>query len=124
MLHAGCNSGFLDDCSLILDNQIQHRDYHKNMNGDIFKTWVEKQLVPGLNKIHGQAVVIMDNAPYHSMRADKRINSNSRKHEMEDWLNANNVAYDQTATKKNLWNDFVKPMLGTDSKKNMSLIIF
>lgn len=116
VLHAGCNSGFLEGCSLILDNDTQHKDYHKNMNGEIFKNWVEQQLVPALNTISGRSIVIRDNAPYHSMRTDKRLNSNSRKAEMVDWLQQKNITYDSKVTKKYFGN-VIKPILGEDCNK-------
>jgi hypothetical protein len=85
-LHAGCAAGFLEGCSFLLDNKIEHHDFHKNMSEELFKKWIEEQLAPALNQINDQVVVIMDNAAYHTMRADKSLNSNSRKGEMEEWL--------------------------------------
>ena len=41
------------------------------MNGHIFKTWVENQLIAALDKIVGKIVVVMDNAPYENMVVDK-----------------------------------------------------
>ena len=71
VLHACCKYGFLDGCSFLLNSKNQDLDYHKTMNGDIFKRWVENQLIPAMNKINKKCVVVMDNAPYHSVKSEK-----------------------------------------------------
>lgn len=54
---------------------MQNADYHKTINRDVFKKWVEEQLISALNKINQKCVVpIMDNAPYHSVRLEKNPN--------------------------------------------------
>jgi len=40
-------------------------DYHENMNADAFCEWVEEQLLPALEELKVDAVLIMDNASYH-----------------------------------------------------------
>jgi hypothetical protein len=62
VLHAGCVDGFLEGCL------------------DLFQKWVEQQLIPALNKLGNtrKCVVVMHNAPYHSVKLDKRPNSNSK----------------------------------------------
>jgi hypothetical protein len=67
VLHAGCASGFLEGCTFLLDNKIEHRDYHKNMSGELFKKW-----------INDQVVVIMDNALYHTIHGKGKWKSGSR----------------------------------------------
>lgn len=121
ILHAGCSSGFLNGCSLILDNKIQHRDYHKNMNGEIFKKWVEDQLLPALNAMDGKCVVVMDNAPYHSMLVDKPPNSNSRKSHMEEWLTKNGITFNKKHTRNDLWN-IINPILANQNYKKTYVI--
>jgi hypothetical protein len=43
------------------------------MDGNRFKDWVNNQLIPSLtsNFQNKEIVVVMDNAPYHSVRLDK-----------------------------------------------------
>jgi hypothetical protein len=86
VLHAGHKGGFLEGCSYLLDSNIEHRDYHRTMNGQLFQTWVEQQLIPALDKINTKVVVIMDNAPYHSMVADKLPTLKSTKGQLQEWL--------------------------------------
>src|ERR1700712_1266586 len=71
ILLAGSKLGFLSGCDLLLDSDNNDRDYHKTMNGDLFKEWVENQLIPALSKLNSKCVVVMDNAPYHSVVIDK-----------------------------------------------------
>lgn len=49
ILQAGYVNGFLEDCELMMDTQIEHREYHQTMNSEIFNIWIEKQLIPTLN---------------------------------------------------------------------------
>jgi hypothetical protein len=86
VLHAGHKGGFLEGCSYLLDSNIEHRDYHRTMNGQLFQTWVEQQLIPALDKINTKVVVIMDNAPYQSMVADKLPTLKSTKGQLQEWL--------------------------------------
>jgi hypothetical protein len=64
ILNAGSEDGFLPGCDLILDSNVNDRDYHKTMNGELFKKWVVENLIPALRLINSKCVVIMDNAPY------------------------------------------------------------
>jgi hypothetical protein len=51
VLHAGHKNGFLKGCDYFLDSKIEHRDYHRTMNGELFKSWVENQLIPALREL-------------------------------------------------------------------------
>jgi hypothetical protein len=70
ILHAGTSTGFLPGCDLLLSSEVEHRDYHKNMNAKIFEKWVKDQLLLALNALHKPCVIVMDNAPYHSKQLD------------------------------------------------------
>lgn len=115
ILHAGCASGFLPGCDLLLDSDNNDRDYHETMNGELFRQWVEKQLIPALSKLSEKCVVIMDNAPYHSVQIDKPPNHSSNKRQMQEWLTEHNVYFDEKLTKEELW-DIIFPLRST--KKN------
>jgi hypothetical protein len=84
ILHASCTSGFLPDCDLLLESANNDQDYHKIMTGELFKQWTEQQLIPALSNIVGKCVVVMDNAPYHSMRIDKPPTFSSTKRQMQE----------------------------------------
>jgi hypothetical protein len=71
--HAGCEDGFLNGCDYLLDAK------NKTMTGELFKSWVEHQLIPALDNMGEKFVVIMDNAPYQSMQVNKPPNMSSTK---------------------------------------------
>ncbi|XP_031346261.1 uncharacterized protein LOC116173115 [Photinus pyralis] len=91
VLHARSRFGFLEGCNLLQTSNSNDRDYHKTVNGEIFQNWVVNQLLPALNKIQGKCVVILDNAPYHSVQLEKLPSRNWKKDQMQDWLIKHNV---------------------------------
>lgn len=66
--HAGGKDGFVDGASLIHCSSKRipdiDEDYHGDMNSEIFQKWLQKQLLPNLDK---PSIIVMDNAPYHSV---------------------------------------------------------
>lgn len=119
VLHAGCHLGFLKGCDMLLGSGNNDRDYHKTMNGEIFQNWVVTQLIPALAKVGGKCVVIMDNAPYHSMQVNKLPTFSSTKNQMQEWLINHNVKIEGKNTKKQLW-DLIKPF--RDSKNKLFVV--
>ena len=110
ILYAGCGTiAFLEGCSFFLDSKIEHRDYHKTMNQHVFLDWVVNQLLPAKKKLSGKTVVVMDNAPYHSIIIDKPVNSNTKKAVMDNWLRQHHVEIDGESTKKQLY-ALIKPL--------------
>jgi hypothetical protein len=91
-----------------LDSKINDRDYHKTMTGEIFIKWVKNQLIPAVANLEGKVVVVMDNAPYHSMKLNKPPSSASKKAIMQQWLTDHNIALEANFTKKQLY-DLIKP---------------
>ena len=62
IVHIGNENGFLNGGLLMFESK-KSGDYHTEMNGDIFKTWFE-----GIIKLlPNNSVIVMDNAPYHSV---------------------------------------------------------
>jgi hypothetical protein len=69
VLHASHKGSFLEGYSYLLDSNIEHRDYHRTMYGQLFQTWVEQQLIPVLNKTDRKVVVIIYRSiPFHGWR--------------------------------------------------------
>ncbi|EFA11630.1 hypothetical protein TcasGA2_TC000008 [Tribolium castaneum] len=108
ILHTGCQFGFLEGCDLLLDAANNDREYHKTMNGEIFQRWVISQLIPALAKIQKNCVVVMDNAPYHSMQLNNMPSFSGNKTVMQEWLINHNIQFDQNFTKKQLW-ELIQP---------------
>ncbi|KAJ3655607.1 hypothetical protein Zmor_014729 [Zophobas morio] len=108
ILHAGGKFGFLEGCDLFLDSKVDSRDYHKTMTGDLFKQWTEQQLIPNVKQMSGKVVVIMDNAPYHSVHAEQLPNFSWKKSKLQLWLHQNEIPFDSNLTKKQLY-EIIKP---------------
>jgi hypothetical protein len=106
ILHAGCKDGFLNGCD---------RDYHKTMTGELFKSSVERQLIPALENMGEKFVVIMDNAPYHCMQVNKPPNMWSTKQIMQEWLMLHTIDFDNTMTKTQLLN-LIKPNINHNKR--------
>jgi hypothetical protein len=53
ILQAGCAAGFLCGCSMLLDRQIEHRNYHKTMNGAVSKNRLKDNSSPLWKKLTG-----------------------------------------------------------------------
>jgi hypothetical protein len=100
VLHAGHKNGFLKGCDYFLHSKIEHRDYHRTINGDLFKNWVENQLIPALRELSGKTVIIMNNAPYHSVVLNKLPTSNVFKSKLQEWTSSQNIIFDQSLNKK------------------------
>ena len=115
VLHAGGNFGFLEGCELFLDSNIDSRDYHKTMTGEVFKKWTIEQLIPSVALISGKVVVVMDNAPYHSMHAEDSPKFSWKKAKLEVWVHKNKIPFGNNLTKKQLF-EVVKPHLPSCKK--------
>ncbi|GFW88362.1 DDE_3 domain-containing protein [Trichonephila clavipes] len=67
--HIGSKEGFVRDVADIFIGE-KSRDYHEEMDGNHFEKWFETVM----SKLKSQSFIVMDNAPYHSVK--KRQNSN------------------------------------------------
>ena len=103
LLHAGGSQGFLPGCKLVFRSKsTDGRDYHSEMNAVVFTDWVEKQLLPALTE---KTLIVMDNAPYHSVRDQTSVSptSASRKGVMQEWLRENKIPFDSSLLKPQLY---------------------
>ncbi|KAF4521002.1 hypothetical protein B566_EDAN002498, partial [Ephemera danica] len=80
VLHAGTSEGWIPGASLLFASKSSNTDYHGDMNGDNFLRWCLKQFLPYLPP---NCLIIMDNAPYHTVEH-------------------RNIQFDQTLTKPDL----------------------
>lgn len=82
VLHAGSASGFIPNCCLIFRSK-KTGDFHDEMNGDCFTRWFTESL---LKNIPAKSVIVLDNAPYHSVIYDKAPTMRNVKAEILGWL--------------------------------------
>ncbi|XP_050064347.1 uncharacterized protein LOC126553236 [Aphis gossypii] len=90
--HIGSEDGFVSDSLLCFESKKNTNDYHDEMNGDSFRDWLEGVLP----RLKDNAVIVMDNAPYHSVKLEKCPTSNWRKADMIQWLQGKGEVVDQT----------------------------
>jgi len=81
--HAGGENGFVKEAKLVFLAKKGKEDYHDEMDGARFEKWFEEQLIPNLP---ANSVIVMDNAPYHSVKVEKLPNTKTKKDEIIAWL--------------------------------------
>lgn len=99
LLHAGSKAGFLNGGMLLYKAGTTSGDYHGQMNHVNFEKWVREKLVPNLPD---SSVVVMDNAPYHSVLAEKVPTKYSIKKDIVEYLQKKGVHCDENMRKEEL----------------------
>lgn len=100
VVHAGSTNGFIPNAQLVYTAGSASGDYHGQMNHINFEKWVNEKLLPNLPE---QSVIVMDNAPYHSMQVDKPPVKSSLKRDMLAWLQKKGVPCDESMHKCDLY---------------------
>lgn len=95
--HVGSEDGFLENALLVFESK-KSGDYHQDMNGDVFINWFKNviQLLPE------KSVIVMDNAPYHSVFSERLPNMSWRKDQIVSWLNEKTIVHDPNKIKLEL----------------------
>jgi hypothetical protein len=114
---------------LIFKENTSTGDYHREMNGKIFTKWLNEKLIPNL-PLH--SVVVIDNAPYHTIYDNKCPTKSSTKSVITSWLQRHNIQFRQNMHKAELFDLCQKhkpaePIYGTDlilRHKDMSVLGF
>jgi hypothetical protein len=111
--HAGCVCyEFIEGSKLVFQiNTGNTTDYHNQMNGEVFKEWFI-QLIKNLEE---PLIIVMYNAPYHSILRDKYPKSNRRKADVRQWLNEKNIEFHALETLPEL-RQIVKNLLPREKK--------
>ncbi|XP_026804113.1 uncharacterized protein LOC113547801 [Rhopalosiphum maidis] len=81
VLHIGSEDGFVPGGLLCFESK-KTMDYHAEINGDTFYDWMT-DVIPRLKE---NCVIIMDNAPYHSVKKEKIPNTTTKKADIIKWL--------------------------------------
>lgn len=90
--HIGSEDGFVPGGLLCFESKKNTQDYHDEMNGDSFRDWL-KGVLP---RLKDNAVIVMDNAPYHSVKMEKCPTTNWRKADIIAWLRSKGEDIDST----------------------------
>jgi len=98
VLHIGSNKGFLPGGLLCFESKTNSSDYQDEMNGNNFTEWFES-ILPYLEP---NSIIVMDNAPYHSVESEKIPSFTSTKSEILNWLNSKGIIFNRPMLKPQL----------------------
>lgn len=87
-VHAGTKNGFIPNAELIFKAKSSTGNYHSVMNGQNFEKWLCDKLIPNLP---AHSVVVLDNAPYHTVKEDKFPTAAFNKAQIKEWLQRHNI---------------------------------
>jgi transposase len=99
IVHAGSENGFVPNALLTFSTKSTKADYHHDMNSTNFNRWLQEKLIPNLS---GPSVIVFDNASYHTVQMNKSPNTNTRKADIQAWLRANSVNFEEYLYKEEL----------------------
>ena len=89
ILHAMTRRGWVPGAKLTFKSTKKTGDYHGQMHHDLFTKWFTEQLLPN---IPGNALIIMDNAPYHTaLSRHSAPTATCTKDSIYTWLSKNGV---------------------------------
>lgn len=97
--HVGSKKdGFVKESKWVFRANSASEDYHRQMNAESFKQW----FTTFLNLLEEGSIIVMDNAPYHSVLAEKIPSSSWRKNDIQNWLVGKKVPFNAFETKPEL----------------------
>lgn len=98
VLHIGSAAGFVPGKPLCFISKKNAGDYYDEINSDTFLKWL-KNILPLLQD---NAVIVMDNAPYNSVKVEKIPNSTWKRGEIIKWLESKGNEIPETMVKAEL----------------------
>ncbi|CAG4975819.1 unnamed protein product [Colias eurytheme] len=101
IVHAGGEAGFVPNALLTFKAGTKSGDYHNNMNSENYERWLRTKLIPNLPP---NSVVVVDNASYHNKQLDAAPTSNTKKADMQTWLQQKEIKFDESMLKPELYN--------------------
>jgi len=94
IFHAGAAKfGFISGSKLIFRSK-NYGDYHSQMNSQIFHDWFQNMLL----LLEEPCVIVMDNAPYHSVLVENLPKLNANKSEVQKWLSEKGIDFSLVET--------------------------
>lgn len=98
VLHIGSDKGFLDGGLLCFASKKNSLHYNDEINGENFHKWLES-IIPRLDP---NSVIVLDNAPYHSVRSEEIPSRSSTKDDILTWLTSKGIIIDRQMLKPQL----------------------
>lgn len=90
VVHIGSKDGFVQGGLLCFESEKNTQDYHDEINENSFRDWFAS-ILPRLKK---NAVIILDNARYHSVKVEECPTENWRKTDIIGWLKSKGEVID------------------------------
>ncbi|XP_008183387.1 uncharacterized protein LOC103309534 [Acyrthosiphon pisum] len=100
IVHIGSEEGFVNGGLLVFESKKGSADYHDEMNGDSFFDWIKGVI----SLLKDNRVIVMDNAPYHSVRAERCPTITWKKTDIKIWLEQKGEVYEKPLNKVGLMN--------------------
>lgn len=101
IINAITSDGWVDGAQLVFESQRRSGDYHGQMDWDKFSSWFKERLLPN---IPPNSIIIMDNAAYHNTLTENSFpTSRSKKEQIRDWLNIQDIPYEEEMLKAELY---------------------
>lgn len=97
VLHIGSDDGFVENGLLIFQSK-KTGDYHEEMTADVFEDWFREIL----GRLDDNAVIVLDNASYHSRKIEKTPNTRTKKADIQAWLTNKSIVYEPDMIKDEL----------------------
>lgn len=91
VLHVGSHKGFLPGALMCFESKTNSLDYLDEISGDDFRKWF-KSIVSNLDP---NSVIVLDNAPCHSVEKEKAPVSYWNKADILAWLDSKGVKIDR-----------------------------
>ncbi|XP_066596594.1 uncharacterized protein [Prorops nasuta] len=124
-LHIGSEGGFVPGALLCFESKKNTADYHDEMNGDTFLEWFT-YVLPALDQ---NSVIVMDNAPYHSVKTEKIPNMSWTIKAIVEWIEGKGIEIGADMVKaellqivqkeKHLYNNYVIDKLAKKYNKEI-----
>ncbi len=100
ILNAISSKGWVSDAKLVFQANRKTGDYHGQMNAALFQKWFREKLIPN---IPNNALIIMDNAPYHTtLSACSAPTPSCKKERIWTWLLENQIPCEPNSLKAEL----------------------
>lgn len=95
VLHIGSDKGFHPGGMLFFESKRNTVNVHDEINGENFREWFES-ILPSLER---NSVIVMDNAPYHSVELEETPTTSWRTQDIINWLRSKGETFDRPMLK-------------------------
>ncbi|XP_040076648.1 uncharacterized protein LOC120848699 [Ixodes scapularis] len=95
--HAGSGTGFASGCLNVFRGK-KKGDYYDEMDSNRYEAW----FLHLLDHIEPNSVIVIDNTPYHSRKAEAVPTTARKKGEIQQWLSSKNLVWTATMKKKDV----------------------